>query len=466
MFQATRRRLAIWYTLVTAVLLLLFASGFYFYVRETLIERIDDTLKHVVEVIERAIQVETDSSFDQTRPQDLRVTNPLALRSEDFKAPDLQARELPALQVINGWDGQVDDDRIDLEWFSPDRQLVWATSAETSDIAVYPQAKATTVHLGSGYGIRQLTRAIQIHHQLIGYLRVSHPWFEVTKPIRQLSIDLTLGLILMVVSTAAIGWFLSGLAMEPVWQSYNRLKQFTADASHELRSPIASIQTNVQVALSDPTLDPPMQHNWHVIERLTRRLGHLVDDLLFLARHDSAITPQDWEVWCPLDEILLEVMEEQQPIAQDKQINLTFDIMSSESDSGDQLAYSLKGNAHQLTRLFTNLVTNALQYTPSGGTVQVLLKSISRQGVPYLQVQVADTGIGIPPEAQHQIFERFYRVDPARAHDSHQGSGLGLSIAQVITTHHDGTLEVDSQLGQGSTFRVTLPAPTGSHPVL
>ena len=99
--------------------------------------------------------------------------------------------------------------------------------------------------------MRQITQRVEMGRQVLGYLRVSHPWFEVTKPSRQFIFDLALGIWLMVLSVAASGWFLSGKAMEPVGESYQRLKQFTADASHELRSPITLIQTNVQVALAD-----------------------------------------------------------------------------------------------------------------------------------------------------------------------------------------------------------------------
>ena len=106
-----------------------------------------------------------------------------------------------------------------------------------------------TVRVGQEDLFRQITERIQVRGQVLGYLRVSHPWFEVTKPSRRLILDLALGTSLMVGAVAAIGWLLSGIAMAPVRESYQQLKQFTADASHELRNPIAVIQTNAQVAL-------------------------------------------------------------------------------------------------------------------------------------------------------------------------------------------------------------------------
>jgi len=286
---------------------------------------------------------------------------------------------------------------------------------------------------------------------MLGYLRVSHPWFEVTKPSRELVVDLLLGTGLMVGAVGAIGWFLSGLAMAPVRESYQRLKQFTADASHELRSPIAVIQTNVQVALADPEPDPEAQrHHLQVVERLTRRLGRLVDDLLFLARQDSNIAQiQHRNVL--LDELLWEVIEEQQTLADEKQIHISF------APALPAAEMTLQGDRDQLTRLFTNLIGNAVQYTPPDGKVWVELQRHGRTNNHVLQVAIRDTGVGIPAEALPQIFERFYRVDPARSQSANKGSGLGLAIAQAIVQNHQGQLQVESVEQAGTTVKVTLP---------
>ncbi|MDY7020740.1 MAG: histidine kinase dimerization/phospho-acceptor domain-containing protein, partial [Cyanobacteriota bacterium] len=241
MFQATRRRLAVWYTSVTAVLLLLFACGFFLYFRNTLIERIDDTLNHVVEVVERSLVIE--------------LINPTETRSakQQFQV-NLEASFRNNTEAT-------DDDRIDIEWFSPTGELLWSTFSEPIDFPLHLNRFGETVHISrssqtESIVLRQISDRIQVGRQVLGYLRVSHPWFEVTKPTRQLIIDLSLGAIAVITSVGGIGWFLSGLAIAPVRESYQRLKQFTADASHELRSPVATIQTNVQVALAEPDLQP------------------------------------------------------------------------------------------------------------------------------------------------------------------------------------------------------------------
>lgn len=459
MFQATRRRLALWYTAVTAVLLLVFASGVYLYVRNTLIERIDDTLNHVVEVVERSLVIE-----------------PIAADSDQFR-----------VNIVATFRDNADtpeDDRIDLEWFTPNGELLWSTLSAPLNIPIYANRTGETVKIvtdanqNSSLLLRQVTARVQVGRQVLGYLRVSHPWFEVTKPIRQLIVDLSLGIGLMVLSVGFCGWFLSGIAIAPVRESYQRLKQFTADASHELRSPITLIQTNVQVALADPELitaqnstSVQYRQQLKVVERLTQRLGRLVDDLLFLARQDSGIVQPQFTP-SPLDALLMEVVEDQQLLATEKNITLSLHLIEPADPDDPKLLdtwFTLTGDWNQLVRLFTNLIVNALNYTPSGGKVSVELSRIgtsnlqTRRSAAQLQVKVSDTGIGIPESALPRLFDRFYRVDPARTHTANPntatptGSGLGLAIAAAIVANHQGQISVDSILNVGTTLSVTLP---------
>jgi OmpR-family two-component system manganese-sensing sensor histidine kinase len=463
LFQATRRRLAIWYTAITAILLLLFASGMYLYVHNTLIERIDDTLDHVVEIVERSLVIEPIKS--QSNQLRVNVEASFPNNSEN-----------------------TEDDRIDLEWFDSDGQLLWSTFSEKLNIPVHHNFAGETVQIEGmgGWGeptqlLRQVTKRIKKRKQVLGYLRVSHPWFEVTKPSHELIFDLALWTSLMILSVAASGWFLSGKAMEPIRESYQRLKQFTADASHELRSPIALIQTNVQIALADLDLVPEEKNTVQykqqlkVVERLAQRLGKLVDDLLFLARQDSGISINLLSS-CPLDALLMEVVEEQQIIAREKQINLVLNLVDSPITVVDcellETWFTLMGNWEQLARLFTNLIGNALQYTPVQGVIKVELERIEginrvtgmRYTNSHLQIKITDTGIGIPKDALPKLFDRFYRVDSARTYKTGKmtkattsGSGLGLAIAQAIIEHHQGQIQVTSKVGEGTTFTVTLP---------
>jgi OmpR-family two-component system manganese-sensing sensor histidine kinase len=167
----------------------------------------------------------------------------------------------------------------------------------------------------------------------------------------------------------------------------------------------------------------------------------------------------------------MEVVGEQQLLATEKAITLNLHLIDSPpfETSAELLEnwFTLWGNWDQLVRLFTNLISNALQYTPAGGEVNVEIARIDRiryNSAACLQIKVSDSGVGIPTEALPKLFDRFYRVDPARTHkagnlatNSATGSGLGLAIAQAIVEHHHGQIQVESILGQGTTFIVTLP---------
>ena len=457
MFQTTRRRLALWYATVTAVLVLVAAIAFYGYARATLVDRVDDTIEHAIELVARSLVIES------VQVRDLAAIDPQQMITRARVNLEASFRD----NTGTVWN-DVEDDRIDLEWFSPTGQQLWTSFAEPLTIPLHPTRKSETVKVlrdgpgksAEGRGpvepplvLRQRTQAIALGGQPLGYLRVSHPWFEVTKPAQQLAIDLSLGVVALIGAVGAIGWWLSGLAMEPVRESYQRLRQFTADASHELRNPIATIQTNVQVALAET--NPQMERSQlEAIERLTRRLGKLVDDLLFLARQDSGIVQPQWGM-VDLSELLLEAIEEQMALATRQALELIPEL----SEIPDQRAWMVRGDRDQLARLLTNLIGNAIQYTPSGGRVWVRLDRDLRK--PTLKLEVQDTGIGIAPEALPHLFDRFYRADVARSrHRTGQsaGSGLGLAIVQAIVQVHQGQIRLDSQLDRGTTVTITLPS--------
>ncbi len=407
MFQQLRRRLALWYTGVTAVLLLVFALAGYVYVQTTLSERIDDTLDHVVEVV---------------------------------------VATLPGEPPV--WPADVEEDRVGLEWFAPTGERLWSTLDMTVVPRLHPGVWRETVTISSEEALRQVTQPVYRDGRLLGYVRVSHPWFEVTKPVRQLLIDLILGGLVSLGLVAVAGWFLSGLAMLPVRQSYQRLEQFTADASHELRSPLASLQMNWELLQKQYPNQPQVQ----AIGGLIQRLGRLVDDLLFLARQDTQGVGGGEA--CPLDGLVMEVTQEQQGLAQAQGVSLHLELPTA----GDPETLTVWGNYGQLQRLFTNLIRNAWQYTPAGGQVWVRLKAAGET----LTVAVQDTGVGIAEADVPRVFDRFYRVDPARGAG---GSGLGLAIAQSIVQAHQGTIHLTSKKEAGTLVVVTLPRFKGQvHP--
>jgi len=460
LFQSTRRRLALWYTSITAVLLLLFAIGVYGYVRTTLVDRIDDTLKHVVEVVDRSL-----------------VIQPLA----ETKGRYGVNVDASFSQNVNS----LEDDHIDLEWFNPEQILLWSTFEKPIDYPLHPSRSGETVYLDRDRIFRQIVQKVELNHRILGYLRVSHPWFEVTKPINQLTRDLILGISLMIFCVGSIGWFLSGIAIKPIQVSYSSLKQFTADASHELRNPIATIQTNVQMALAYPEAESQLQQRQlQIIERLTQKLGRLVNDLLFLARSDSGMVQLDWQT-VPLDALLIDVIEEQRIAATQKGLFLSLHIVEPkvEGEFNEEEIFNVLGDWDYLSRMFTNLIANAIEHTDkseesSDASVEVELEIIKaspktmRMREPIqqfeLQIKISDNGKGIPEASLPHIFDRFYRADPARSaqREIHTptGAGLGLAIAKAIVENHQGQISVASILEAGTSFSITLPhqAPNSS----
>ena len=219
------------------------------------------------------------------------------------------------------------------------------------------------------------------------------------------------------------------------------MRRFVADASHELRTPLAVIRGEADVALDHDRNPAEYKESLAIIQDEARRLTRLIDDLLNLARADAGHVSLRVEEFY-LNDLLAECCRSVQGAAAAKNIALA-------CQSPGDVAY--RGDQELLRRLMLNLLDNAIRYTPPGGEVSASLEVANGN----LRLQVADTGVGIPPEAAAHIFERFYRGDQARSRQD-GGFGLGLSIVKWITESHRGTVELSSQPGGGSTFTVLL----------
>ena len=277
----------------------------------------------------------------------------------------------------------------------------------------------------------------------IGYVRVSQIMDDFEETVLQLDIGLGAGvLVATVLASGGILW-LNKQTMQPIEESFQRLKQFTADASHELRSPLMAISSNAEMALKYPEgMRPDDRDAITAMLSASEQMTHLTEDLLLLARTDKVSSLKLESL--NLSNLLKDVVQLCTPQANRKDVQITTAI---------QPALFLQGDSVSLTRAFTNLLQNAIRYTPSGGKVEVSLLGWKNR----LQVMVKDTGVGIAKENLENVFERFWRADRARSYDD-GGSGLGLSITQAIIHSHDGTIEVTSDVGKGSCFVVNLPA--------
>ncbi len=280
--------------------------------------------------------------------------------------------------------------------------------------------------------------------RLMGYVRASQSLEEFDETLRKLDWGLGGGVIVALLLSGVGGAILTRQAMQPAEQSFERLKQFTADASHELRSPLMAIETNVEVALTYPEGNRSKgdTEKFEAIASATSQMTRLTKDLLFLARTDQL--PNHHREILNLADLLDDLVRLYQAQAETKNIGL--------QASGGKSLYLL-GDAGQLKRLFTNLIVNALQYTSGGGQVEIKPRLVGKQII----ISVKDTGMGIPPEQLDRVFDRFWRAEQSRSYQS-GGSGLGLAIAQAISQSHGGLITVTSQLGVGSCFTVRLPA--------
>ncbi|KZE84412.1 hypothetical protein AV654_00455 [Paenibacillus elgii] len=249
---------------------------------------------------------------------------------------------------------------------------------------------------------------------------------------------------LFVVLSALLGYLMSGRAMKPIVEAFDRQRRFVSNASHELRTPLAIMHASLEVLESEEksTMQPFSQQVLDDLKDETRRMSSLVSFLLTLAQGDSPANQLAMETFSLGDE-LTKLLRKIKPLAEEKELSLDLDI------SSDLPVLADKERLLQLTLI---LLDNAIQYTPKNGSVTLTAASEERT----LTLAVADTGIGIAPELQEEIFERFYRVDSARGRGKGQ-LGLGLSIAKWIAEAHGGSIRVKSVPGQGSTFTVRLP---------
>jgi signal transduction histidine kinase len=283
-------------------------------------------------------------------------------------------------------------------------------------------------------------------HQLQGYMAVSKSLTHLNQTISRLDDVLMGGIACMFIISGGTSFWLTRQAMKPIEASFSRLQQFSADASHELRGPLTAIASNAAVALRHPEgMRPGDQRKFELIANTTDQLSRLTDDLLFLARTDTAHTLQFEAV--DLAVLSASVLELYQPAASDKGIELI--------QQGNSV--TLLGHPPSLCRLITNLVENAIAYSPEGTQVILSTEAMGRQAI----LKVADQGIGIAPEDLGHIFERFWRADPARSRRA-GGSGLGLSIVQEVARLHHSHIQVLSQLHQGTTITLEFPSQTAS----
>lgn len=228
-------------------------------------------------------------------------------------------------------------------------------------------------------------------------------------------------------------------AMARLEHLFSVQQRFVADVSHELRTPLTAITGNVELikryGMDTESLD--------AIESESKRMSRLVNDLLLLARADNGELKLNLEE-LDLDILVGEAYREARILAKDRDLKIA--VVDFEPAR-------IKGDGDRLKQLLSNLLSNAIKFTPDGGQITISLHKTEHDAV----IRVQDTGIGIAPEHLQRIFDRFYQADASRVRLGGEGAGLGLSIAQWIVEAHGGRIQVDSKVGEGTTFTLTIP---------
>lgn len=334
-----------------------------------------------------------------------------------------------------------------VQWFNDKKQLL----GQSGKFTVNASLQVGTQNL-SKHHIRTLTIPAYSYQNrqkiLEGYVRVSESSEALENLLENLRLGLGAGSVVTLILSGIASQWLTNQSVQSVEQSFKQLKQFTADASQELRGPLTAIKTSVEVMRMHPDrIYPSDLKKLDQIAEASNQMIRLVEDLILLARIDTISSKllQDW-VAIPLDELLEDLLNSFEFFAQQKEIIIQFDVFPH---------IYVMGNASQLRRLFSNLLHNAIQYTPAGGSVILTLFPIDH----WVIISVEDTGIGIDSEDLIHIFNPFWKADRARTF-CEGGTGLGLAIAQSIVHNHGGDIAVNSTLDYGTCFQIRLPYKT------
>lgn len=406
MFKGLRIRLTLWFLLLSGVAFFMLAIGNTYLFQKSLTQQLDDELNALTEQVAPLVYI---------------VRNDLQARGlvEQLHASPYGEKTTVQLFDAHG--------NLDEEHGEKGNAKLFLNTCEVASISGTLRSKSVPLY--------------QDGH-LFGYLQIQIPTTQ-----RDVSVDkfviskIILGPVFLL-GLALAGYMVSGKAVEPVEESYRILKMFVQDASHELKTPVATIQITAENLAEDLRKDPDLSERLSIITRNTERMSNLVSDMLTLAKMEVAQSEPKL-VRLNLKDILSRQSEEfaQRFEASEKTLSLQL------SD-----APAIMGDAESLNHLFSNLIENALKYSDTGASVKVILKV--RDGKSCVVVE--DTGLGIPKEAIPRLFDRFYRVDKKAAR-AKGGTGLGLSIVKTIADMHHAAIEVTSTEGKGTTVIVTFP---------
>jgi heavy metal sensor kinase len=448
---AIRWRLTLWYSVVLAVILIAFSGGVYFLMRAYLLSRLDRSLQEELAAVDK--ELEESSTTEGLRARLHRRFGHYEhvlfdVRYRDDSAPLFSRRlgeaPFPAVGERAG------KEQVQLATYeSPDEEH-WRIASQEIAGPDGPLLIRVAAPLSTDeHELQELTATLLVTGLLAmaaavagGYFlarRALAPVERMAQTAHEISVKRLDGRIEVANSQDELGRLAVTFndMIGRLERSFAEMQQFTADAAHELRTPITIIRSEAEVALRSNRSPDEYRKSLESLLEEAQRLTQLADQLLYLCREDARIDKNEFPE-LQLDDLIRHVAEHLGALAQAKDIELS---------ASDLASCRIRGDAERLRRLLFNLFDNALKYTPEKGRVTLKLNRVDG----HAEIVITDTGAGIPAEHLPKVFNRFYRADPARQSG---GTGLGLAICQAIVESHDGTIRLASDAGRGTTVTV------------
>jgi heavy metal sensor kinase len=451
-----RLRLAAWYFAVLAIVLSAFGVSAYLAMRHSIRQTVDEELQIRAEGVHQLIERNVQRGAKGDLPEGLREHTELRAGGALLQVADGEGNWLYRSKVMSDYG---------VPRFSPASPKITEYVGNDVPLRIWNQAVnvgGENYYIQSAFEMDDFYDALY-HFELLLYIaipsllicaalggywistRALAPVDQITKMARTISAQ-NLSSRLIVPNTGdelqRLSETLNGM-LDRLEASFKKITQFTADASHELRTPVAVMRTRAELSLRKArSADEYRDVISEVLAELEKTSG-LIEQLMFLARADSGSETLNFTN-TNVTEVLREACHQGSALAEAKQIGFHEQIAPD--------SMWIRGDASSLRRLFLILIDNAVKYTPANGQVEVSLQRNNG----YAIAQVKDTGIGIAESDLPNVFERFYRADKARTREL-GGVGLGLSIGRWITEVHSGTIEVQSAPGRGSVFQIRLP---------
>lgn len=465
MFKSIRSRLTAWYVVLLATILILFSVLLYYFLSKRLYESVDNSLKVSASVARKTALIK----YPRTPLPGLEM----------FFEQFLGYGNLNKFYRIYDSSGNVGPQSkgVDASQFPLTQE---AYSAALKDQVTYE-----TFMLKEEHPVRVLTMPVMRNNALANLIQVGTSLEGVLETLRNLRFFLIMSIPVILLVATLTGRFIAKRALAPVTRvtqtardiahganldkripvpnvedeiglmvttfnemldrlanSFAQMRQFSSDASHELRTPLTVLKGQSELFLNKDRT--PKEYQEVLCSNLEEinYMSKILDDLFVLSKADESQLP--WALKpVELAPIIEEICRHGEILADEKNIKIVIAYLEP---------VPVMGDAHRLRQLIWNLLHNAIKYTAEGGQVKIALQELPEHA--YLTIQ--DSGMGIPEDDQPHIFNRFYRVDKARSRIE-GGSGLGLSICKSIVQWHQGEIDFESKVGEGTKFKIKLP---------